>query len=307
MPTTLVHIAAQLPATRALIRTADVKWVLLGAALPDIPWIARRIIEKLVTWISPLDMQAYSYAQASLLMCVVLAAGLALLSRWPVRTFATLALGSLMHLLLDSLELKYGNGVHLLAPLDWHLFSLELVLADGKVAMAINLLVLPLVGWLLWRAEPTAPPDRLPAPSRMAVAAALMAAWLGGPALLAGGPYAADAGSIHTLRHPDQRAGRAVAFDRRPVSHEADGTYVVTVTGERIRLTGPDLSAVGQISLKGRFTAPDTVEVMTYDAGVPGLRDLPTYLGLLLVALWWARDALTLARRRLQARAAAAT
>lgn len=306
MPTTLVHIALQLPATRALIRGADVKWMLLGAALPDLPWIARRAIEKLVPGQSPFDLQAFGYAQASLLLCLVLAAGLALLSRWPGRTFATLALGSLAHLLLDALELKHGNGVHLVAPLDWHLLSLELVMADGSAAMALNLLVLPLVAWLLWRGRPTPPPDRLPAWPRLLASAALLVIWLLAPLAMIDGPYATDSGSIRTLRFAEQRLNREVAFDRRPVVHEAGAAFVVTVEGERIRLVGAELDGVEQISLHGRFIAADTVEVAGFLAGVPGRRDLPTYLGLLLVALWWARDGAALLRGRWRRKAAAA-
>jgi hypothetical protein len=120
LPNTLAHFGIQGIATRGLIRNADLKWIVAGAILPDIPWILRRALIKLAPAIDPIDLHLYSTAQSSLVLCLLLAGALACFARHPKRIFIILALNSLIHLLLDACQKKWGEGVILMAPLSWH-------------------------------------------------------------------------------------------------------------------------------------------------------------------------------------------
>jgi hypothetical protein len=80
MPNTLVHIAIQVPVTRAVTSGIGMGWLLLGCVIPDIPWILRRPAGSLVPGINAYDLVQYASVQASLLFCVVLSAGFACLA-----------------------------------------------------------------------------------------------------------------------------------------------------------------------------------------------------------------------------------
>ena len=106
MPNTLAHIGLQAIVTRAVFRGADLKWVYLGVVIPDLPWILRRAEGVFLPNISAYDARLYATVQSTLVLSLVLCAALACFPiRWRA-VFAILALGSLMHLLLDSLQEK---------------------------------------------------------------------------------------------------------------------------------------------------------------------------------------------------------
>ena len=92
MPNTLGHLCVQGLATRAVIRGADFKWILLGCVLPDLPWILQRVIRVLAPEIgSPYDLRLYSIVQGSLVISLLLCGALALASAAPARVMAILS------------------------------------------------------------------------------------------------------------------------------------------------------------------------------------------------------------------------
>lgn len=297
MPATLVHIGVQGPLTRWLLKGADLKWVLVGCILPDLPWIGRHLIGALPIDIDPYRLMAYAFVQAALLSCLILAAALALLSRRPARTFTILALGAVLHLLLDAVEIKLGNGVHLLAPFDWRPLSFALVWPDGPVVLGLTGLSAVYCVWLLFAGERGPPPSR-PARRRLLAAAGLGALWLLVPFAFLAGPVASDTLSLRTLLARDQRPGAEVAFDRRPIEHRNGSPHVITFAGEALRLTGADLTGARLASLRGRFVDPATVEVELLRVHPPGQRDLLAIAGLGFAALWWLLEGVTALRSR---------
>ena len=121
MPNTLAHLGVQLALTRCVMRQADPKWIYAGCVIPDLPWIARRILDASLSGLNAYDLRLYAIAQSSL-VCSLLACGaLAALSRTPLASFAVLGLGAGIHLLLDACQIKWANGVHLFAPVSWEL------------------------------------------------------------------------------------------------------------------------------------------------------------------------------------------
>jgi len=81
---------------------------------PGYPWILLRTSLAL-DLAAPYTVRLYTTIQASLLFCALFSAFLAQLSRHPAATFAILTGNSLLHLLLDATQVKWANGVHLLA------------------------------------------------------------------------------------------------------------------------------------------------------------------------------------------------
>jgi hypothetical protein len=68
-------------------------------------------------------------------------------------------------------------------------------------------------------------------------------------------------------------------------------------TGERVRAVGPAPQHSARVSLHGTFLAVDELRIDSLKVH-PGDRDLPTYAGLLLLALLWARPLLPGRARR---------
>jgi hypothetical protein len=297
VPNTLAHLGVQTLVTRGLMRDADVLWIWTGCVLPDLPWIAQRVARALLPGIPPIDLRLHAAVQSSLLFCLVLSASLACFSRRPGRAFAVLAGGSLLHLLLDALQTKWANGVVLLAPLRWDLTNLGLFWPEDPPTLALTALGLVVAPLAFWRLRPSGGDLRLPRGAALWAALALGALWAVGPAALAPRAERADLHYAATLRDMEGRAGRTIGFDRARLVAGGDGPRLRVWTGESLALAQavPDLlpepgagpEAV-PVSLRGRFLDAGTVEVAELRRHVPGLRDYASYLGLALVALWWA-------------------
>ena len=92
---------------------------------------------------------------------------------------------------------------------------------------------------------------------------------------------------MRTLRETAARAGRVVEFDRAQVIRGDGRGQVVTLTGERIDLIGAESIAGTSVSLRGIFADARTLSVDAVRVHDGWRRDLPTYVGLALVAVLW--------------------
>jgi hypothetical protein len=236
--------------------------------------------------LDPLDVRLYAMAQASLLCSLLLCGAAAMLTRRPRMVFLVLGFNSLLHLLLDACEIKWGSGVHLLAPLSWRLTQLGWFWPDGTIVTALTIVGLLVILGELWRHPPPAislvlrPRRVLLSLAIGTVYLALPLAWM--PAVEASGSY-----SVDLLRRPELRPGRPLAVERNSFRHRADGDWLELWSGETLRLEGAGLDHDATVSLRGRFLDTSTVRVEVLHEHVGVGRDLPTYLALvLLVALW---------------------
>ena len=287
MPNTLVHFAAQGAASHALWRRLDPRFVYLGCLLPDLPWILRRAVVGLRLPVDTFDLRLYTMGLASLAVTLLLAAAVAALTRAPRRVLAVLGLNALLHLLLDATEVKFGNGVHLFAPLSWRMTSFDWIAGESAVYFALTLGGALLVAWEIAR------PHRTPAvfdlrPPRLVSAALLVAAYLVAPLPFLGAIESSDSYSVKTLREVEARPGRSVSLDRTAFFATPAGGLVQLWTGERVRATGTLPTHDATVSLHGTFLESDVLRV---DRLVEHRRnrDWPSYLGLVLLALVFLR------------------
>jgi len=123
MPNTLAHLGINGLITRKLIKQSDLLLIYLGTLIPDFPWIIQRTVLALIPNINPYDLRLYCVILASLFFSILLSAAISFLFINTKKTFIIFTLGSLIHLLLDSIEIKWANGVHLFAPFSWELFN----------------------------------------------------------------------------------------------------------------------------------------------------------------------------------------
>lgn len=289
MPNTLVHFGIQGALSRAVVQAADIRWVFLGCMIPDLPWILRRA----VTWTTNVDayqVVAYCTVQASLAFCLVLAAALACLSSRSTLVFGILSANSLFHLLLDTTQVKWGAGVHLLAPFSWEPLSFALFWPDSLPGYALTLAGVGLTLWLVffasrhwitlqWRSRETA----------WLAAGGLLAVYLLAPLTLLQDAIDSDARSLATLQAVSERVGKPLRLDRVPYIRKTNGAVVVSVAGEELMLVGENLPQSGSVSLKGTFIDSGTVQIEELHADRPWLRDGASYLGLLVFVFVWLR------------------
>jgi hypothetical protein len=290
VPNTLVHFAAQGAASHAFWPRVDPRWVYLGCLLPDLPWILRRAVVALGLPVDSFDLRLYTMAQASLAGTLLLCAALALLTAAPRLVLATLGANGLLHLLLDATEVKWGNGVHLLAPFSWRMTSFDLLPGESVVYLVLSIFGAGLLAWEIAARGRTRLGFDL-RPKRLAAAGALLAAYFLAPLPFLGAIESSDSYSVKTLREVDARPGRTIGLDRTAFVATPAGGRIRLWTGEEVRATGPLPAHDATVSLHGTFLAPDVLRV---DRLVEHRhdRDWPSYLALVLLALVWARPLL---------------
>ena len=133
MPNTLAHLGINCILSKSLIKKSDLILIYVGAIIPDVPWILQRIVATLKPSINLYDLRLYSIVSSSLLFSLILSYAISLLFKNCKHVFYIFSIGSFGHLLLDSLETKWGNGVHFFAPINWDLWNFGFFwLSDGS-------------------------------------------------------------------------------------------------------------------------------------------------------------------------------
>lgn len=289
MPNTIAHFAVAGVLTRTLIKNADFKWIYLGCVLPDLPWIAQRIVSH-SGWVEDkYDIRAYAITQSSLIVCLVLSFGLACFAQNTRRVFAILAFGSFVHLLLDATQIKWANGVSLLVPLDWDLLGFDFFWPESLWTYLMTLL--GLIYFAVGFVPATAPTKgEFRSDGRFALAGvAAIVAWFILPLLWLDNAYTNDNHYISTLKSTADRSGKYIEIDRNRFGIDAARPVVHTAFGESIFLTGANaytVSAGDTVSIQGRFTDNTTVLVQDFHVHSK-LRDRMAIVGLFLVLLTW--------------------
>ena len=287
MPNMLAHIGVGGIVTRTVLPKADAKIILLGCLLPDLPWIMARIVRGLPLGIDPYALRLYFIAQASLFVTLLLCWALATISAHPRRIFAILALNVFLHLFLDTLQTKWANGVHFLAPFSWDLLNFELFWPESLPTYILTLLGLGYVG-LAWR-KGTRTPFRIPplSSTRKILCLLCLATYIIFPVFLLDGPLRADNHFVRTIRETSERPGKHVEFDRTQYEKKNDGYTLETFGEEKIGVLNAPLEASSQISARARFVDTQTVEIAEVHKHIWWFRDGSSLVGIvLLIAMW---------------------
>ncbi len=284
MPNTLCHFAIQGPTNRLISKQSAFLWIFTGCVLPDIPWIIQRLLLPLHIF-NPYDVRLYVTVQASLFFCLLLALALALLTKKTPQIFALLGGNCLFHLLLDTIEIKWGNGVHLFAPITWKMLQFNILWSENPfftIGSVVGILYV-VFNWKRAAAENTF----LHRPSwiRTTGILACLLLYLAAPFHFMQDLEKANNRYIHTLRDTSARTGHFIEFDRVPYSQDTHS--ITTFAGEKIALQGHVPKTTGLISLQGTFLSKDVIAVENFHVHTV-FRALGSYIGLLLfLLLWW--------------------
>jgi hypothetical protein len=258
VPNTLCHIGIQGPFNRLTSPRIDLRLMVVGCIIPDLPWIFLKTALAFHFW-DPFHLRLYFTIQATLACCLLFSAGLAFLTRNVFISFAVTGVNCLLHLLLDSLEIKWGNGVHLFAPFNWHAIQFNLLWPD-------NLVILGCTIWglfcllLFWRPIlRSCRPIVWPSKKKFFYSVCFLVAYLACPLLFLHSLEDSNFYYLKTLHHPELRQGQFVEFDR--VHYFAKEKELQIFSGERIGVTGKIPDQSGRVTLQGHFISPHVYQV----------------------------------------------
>ena len=286
MPNTLAHIGIQGPLNSLLYKGTSPQWMLLGCMIPDIPWIAQRALQ-LVPGLDPYTLRLYSLNQASLFFCLFLAAALALTTTSPLRIFLLLGVNSLLHLLLDAMQIKWANGVHLLVPFSWSLLRFDWSWPEHLAYYAATLAGLLFLAWNWRKIAATDLQLARPQAGRIILILCLLFFYGAGPFLFFKQALQADNHFCRTLMNQSERIGKKIELDRGVFSLETKN--IRAFTGETFTLNGPLPETSGLLSVQGHFIDAGTIQVTAYHRH-NRYRAQAASLGLLLIAVLWAHS-----------------
>ncbi len=287
MPNTLAHIAVNGVSTRTVIKNADLKWILLGTIIPDIPWMLQRAVKILYPEINGYDLRLYVIVQATLFFSLILSLWLSQFSKNWIKTFFILGIGSALHLLLDATQKKWGNGVHLFAPFNWDLLNFGWYWPESMVTYFIT--IAGLIYVIYYRKELFNSVTDINFRNfafHISYFAVLLIYFLL-PFYFMNDAEKADNHFVHTLRDFENRTGKYIEFDRRKVFNKNGDFYLETFANESIMLKSDKELSEGTYSIKGVFLDPKTIKLKAFHKHNAVLRDGASYFGLLLVLIVW--------------------
>ncbi len=281
MPNTLAHFGVQSLISKATLQPADIKWIGLGCILPDIPWILQRLIQPLAM-VNPVYLRLFVIVQSTLFFSLLPAGAISLQMKQSRKIFIILAVNIFIHLLLDSTQIKWANGTHLLAPFSWKLLHFNWYWPEQFPSLLVTGLGLFLYAYWAWQ-------DRhqaiiiLKDNRRRAMGAFLLVLYMLLPLLLLNGPLQANNHFTATLllEHP---AGKAMEIDRK--NYRAADHTITTLADTRLQLRGTLPPKDALLSIKGRFINDSTILVSKYHVHSP-LRDIFSLIGLGLFSCSW--------------------
>jgi len=267
--------------SRALAPRIQIPWILLGLIIPDIPWILQRIAVA-GQFADPYQMRLYFTGQASLLLCLMLSFTCALFAKRVFFVFSVLAFNNLFHLLLDALQIKWGNGVHLLAPFSWTPAHFGLLWPEHTL---MYLFTLAGLFYLLKNIKAIAQEDIVIDKSfSWKVVCLSLALYFLLPLFFMSHIQNANANYVAIIHENANRAGRIVEVDRSYFS--AKEATIALFTGEKVRIIGQLPEKSGTISIRGRFVNQKTIQSETYHSH-SFMRDYASIIGVLFSIIMW--------------------
>ena len=282
MPNTLAHIALH-SLTFHRVRVPFVI-ILLGCFIPDIPWILQRLYLGLGLGEESVRTVAYFTAQASLAVCLIACIALCtLFDRWKI-AFPVLMAGCAVHLVLDALQDKWGNGVHLLAPFDWTLQSFPVVGTTTALITVISIAgLLPFVGFKRIRSDARSITfSRV----RMTIGLVVALTYLLLPMLFIDAVIESNARYLSLLAAPETRTGELIELDREQLYADGEEYLITTPVGEDLRIaSSPEPLVPGETSLRGYFVSSTALRVVEVRRE-HGHRDTLSIVGLSLILAW---------------------
>lgn len=267
---------------------------LVGAVLPDAATPVVVLANRFHVY--PTEIESYLQPLQAPLPTLLLATGLALLTRRFRGAWLAIGLGALVHYALDVAQVRYGGGIYAAYPFSFSSPGLDLYWPES----AVNLVLLALgalgAGWAL-----VAPGPRIQwSVRRWKLAALAFLAALVLPAITIDAFYAANANSSDFITRPDAYEGRHLRFAKIEVvrpAPERPGNWIVVRKGSRFlpvqadsfeswgRVTGTPPAPGKRISFEGVFHNGAVHATGTIHVHFRPLRTWTSLVGLMVLVI----------------------
>lgn len=287
MPNTLGHIGGQGAISTFLFRHVDPKWVYLGCLIPDFPWILLRITRAILPDLDVYRLRLYFMVMASFFSCLILCAAISVLTTKFRKVFLILGINSFIHLVLDAMQIKWGNGVHLLAPINWNYTRFEFFWPESIPSILLTVLGIIYIALNWKRGINLSIPLKSLNRQNIIIFILIVMGYLVLPYTLIKYPLQADNFYIQTLMNFDDREGKYIEFDRMNYVPDSDGGILISFAGEKFRAIGINLDHEETVAVRARFISTRRLEVIEYHILEKGLRDLASYVGILVILVVW--------------------
>ncbi len=283
MPNTLAHIGLQSPLTKIGIKTAPLQWIVLGCIIPDIPWILQRTL-RLIPAIDPVNLRLYAIIQASFFSCCILSLLFALLTRKTGFVFLILSINSLLHLLLDACQVKWGNGVNFLAPFAWHTTNFAFFWPEHSISYLLSAMGLAVLIFHWPKAIKSELFLQKPNKAKTICLTITVLLYVTGPLLFITAAYNADMHYSKTILNKWEQSGKRIEIDRG--SYNKLAKTIATYADNALSINNPPTVKSGALSIKGVFDKKNTITITEYHEH-KCYRDYASYVGLFLILLLW--------------------
>jgi len=287
MPNTLGHIGGQGAISTIVFRHVDPKWIYLGCLIPDFPWILLRITRVILPDLDIYTLRLYFIVMASFFSCLILCAAISVLTTKFRKVFLILGINSFIHLVLDAMQIKWGNGVHLLAPINWNYTRFQLFWPESIATILLTVLGIIYIAANWQKGINMTIPVKSLSRKNMIVFILIVMGYFVLPYTLIKYPLQADNFYIQTLMNFDDRKGKYIEFDRMNYVPDSDGGILISFAGEEFRAVGINLDREVTVAVRARFISTRRLEVIEYHVLEKGLRDLASYVGILVILVVW--------------------
>lgn len=270
-------------ATRAIIKSSDILLIYFGAVIPDFPWILQRVMQVIIPNFDRYDLRIYCIALSSLFFSFILCLSIAVIFKERKKVIFILLLGSFFHLLADSIETKWGNGVHLFAPFDWKLLNFRIFWPESFVIYAFTAASLIAVIYYWRKALHSSILFDLSFQKNIFLSLIIALSYFTLPLAFMNQIELSDNHFVKTLRNYDNRTGKYFEADRGYFINSDNQDIFRTPFNEELKVTNLDLDFSNSMSICAEFISPNEIRIIEYH--LHSNRDIFTYVGLVLIII----------------------
>ncbi len=195
----------------------------------------------------------------------------------------------MLHHLLDALQVKWDQGVPLLAPFSWQPYTWNLIPTEGLFIYIATLVGLALSIWLTFRKPIMKGISGLliASPKRIATSLILVLIYFALPLLFIQKPYEYNYFNLAIWANSEARVGSTIMLDRADYIPGDPATIHNQSLPKPVVPQNLELKDKAVISLKGELMEDGALRINDYYIHHSYFRNYASILGLILIALIW--------------------
>ena len=199
--------------------------------------------------------------------------------------------------MLDPLQIKWANGVHLFAPFSWHLLSFNLFWPESIPTYIITAFGLIYFLFTYKKAISEYSDLIFPDLKKLLLSLSLLLIYFIIPLFMLNLPEEHNNHFVKTLRNYSTRSGQYIELDRANYIPEAGGNIIKTFADEKIKAANLNIKNKNLISIKGKFISRDEIYIEDYHINTK-FRDDASLIGISLTSILWLNCIFLAVRKR---------